>query len=493
VIGHRSDAVLPQLIGEERKPIVETAARALIALLIALTWIGLALGPQAGPVELACIPVCVTIWLGADLLTALMLLSQFNVDGKVSLLVVASAYVFDAMLCVPYLVAFPDVVFQSSPETIQVAAWLFMMWHIVFPICLTIALAVGFHAGAPTVDRPRIGLVMAVSMTLVVIVAGALAGATWAARRALPVLVIAHGQFTPLYSHVVAPAIVAANIVAFVLMAGPRRKRASLQSWLAVALLAALLDGVLNAVSPGRYSVSWYAGKLLATFTSTSLLLLLLVDIASLYRKLFEFASRDALTGLANRNGLHERMPAILADARSGRGDVALLVIDIDFFKKYNDTFGHAGGDDALRRVAALLKQPLRRTSDVVARIGGEEFVVLLPSTSAHGALLVGERIRADVEAAGIVNPAVPLGKVTVSIGISIVRDSTDTSALDLFAIADHALYQAKAEGRNRVVLETELRPALVPDEAVAPFADAVLGADLQARFKRGMTFPRRP
>jgi len=156
-------------------------------------------------------------------------------------------------------------------------------------------------------------------------------------------------------------------------------------------------------------------------------------------------------------------------------------------------TFGHAGGDDALRRVAALLKQPLRRTSDVVARIGGEEFVVLLPSTSAHGALLVGERIRADVEAAGIVNPAVPLGKVTVSIGISIVRDSTDTSALDLFAIADHALYQAKAEGRNRVVLETELRPALVPDEAIAPFADAVLGADLQLRFKRGMTFPRRP
>jgi diguanylate cyclase (GGDEF)-like protein len=368
-----------------------------------------------------------------------------------------------------------------------------MIWHIVFPICLTVGLAIGFHAGAPTVDRSRIGFVLAGSMSLVVAVACAVAGAAWAARRVLPVIVIAHGQFTPLYSHVVAPTIVAANVVAFVVMAGPRRKRASLQSWLAVALLAALLDGVLNAVSPGRYSVSWYVGKLLATLTSTSLLVLLLVDIASLYRKLFEFASRDALTGLANRNGLHERMPAILADARLGRGDVALLVIDIDYFKSYNDTFGHAGGDDALRRVAALLKQPLRRASDVVARIGGEEFVVLLPSTSAHGALLVGERIRADVEAAAIVNPAVPLGRVTVSIGISIVRDSSETNALDLFAIADRALYQAKADGRNRVVLETELPPVLVPEEIVAPFVDTVLGADLQLRFKRGMTFPRRP
>ncbi len=486
----RDTEVLPQLIGEERKPLVEGAARTLIVLLVMVTWVGSALGSRDGSMELVFLPICATIWFGADLLTAILLLSQFNVDGKVSLLVVASGYAFSGLLSVPYLLLFPDIFFASNAETLQFSAWLFFAWHMAFPICLATAQAIGFRTGAPTVERSRIGLAVAGSMALVVVVAGMVVAWVWGARASLPIVILPGGQFSPLYSHVVAPSIVLANAAAFCALVGPRWTRSPLQSWLGIALLAAVLDGFLNAISPGRYSVSWYAGKLEATLTATSVLVLLLVDIATLYRRLFDVASKDALTGLANRNGLQERMPSILADARAGKGDVALLVIDIDYFKRFNDTLGHAAGDDALRRIAALLKQPLRRSSDVVARIGGEEFIVLLPSTSAQGALLVGERIRADVEAADIANPSVPMGKVTVSIGISIVRDSSETTAHDLFAIADQALYLAKADGRNRVVLETELRLPREPEPVAAPSTAGVTRPDLELRLKPNVVRP---
>jgi diguanylate cyclase (GGDEF)-like protein len=482
--------MLPELIGMGRGRVVVGAARALITLLFAATWLGWIFRSHMGPVELAFIPICATIWIGADLLTAFLLLSQFNVDGKVSLLAVAVGYISMALLTLPYLLLYPNIFFASNAETIQVSPWLFTIWHLVFPLCLATAQVIGFRAGAPAVSRERIPFVLAATVTLAVVASAAIASTVWILRDALPVIiVIAHQRFSPLYSRFLGPLIIGANAAALLTLVGIRRSRGPLRSWLAIVLLAATLDGFLDTVTLGRYSVSWYIGQFEATFATSALLLLLVFDVARLYRGLFDVASHDSLTGLANRNGLQNRMPGVLAHTRSGKGDVALLVVDIDHFKKYNDAFGHPAGDEALRRIATILEHPLRRASDVVARIGGEEFIVLLPSTPAKGARLVAERIRAEVEAAGIANPSAPLGKVTVSIGIGVARNSSETTAEDLFSIADQALYRAKEGGRNRVVLGAQ-RPDAAAAGATAfePAAGAAGWHDLQLKLKQLVT-----
>ena len=158
-------------------------------------------------------------------------------------------------------------------------------------------------------------------------------------------------------------------------------------------------------------------------------------------------ASRDALTGLFNRR----RLDAAFAEmaAESPELPVAVLMIDVDHFKQFNDQNGHLAGDLCLRAIADLLLCLVRKDRDLVVRFGGEEFLVLLPSTSPDDALRVAERIRVEIEALGIRHAD---GKtvVTVSIG-AIVDDMRAGSPETLIAGADAALYAAKQAGRNRV------------------------------------------
>ncbi|UUX96882.1 diguanylate cyclase [Aquabacterium sp. J223] len=157
-------------------------------------------------------------------------------------------------------------------------------------------------------------------------------------------------------------------------------------------------------------------------------------------------ASRDALTGLFNRRLLDERLAAELARHRRSGRPLAVVLADIDHFKAVNDGHGHAEGDRVLRDVARCLQGTVRGT-DIVGRYGGEEFLLLLPDTPAEGALAACEKLRAVVAACpGAV-------RVTISLGIAVpAADWPDAAAV--LAAADAALYRAKAEGRNRVVLQ---------------------------------------
>jgi two-component system chemotaxis family response regulator WspR len=143
---------------------------------------------------------------------------------------------------------------------------------------------------------------------------------------------------------------------------------------------------------------------------------------------------------------------ALLGVRRSG-GSLSLLVIDIDFFKRYNDSFGHSSGDECLRGVAKAIAECVTRPLDLVARFGGEEFVVVLPDTPLHGVLTLAERIRSVIAELNVVHEGKTLGRVTVSIGVSDVRDAGRVDEGALFEAADRALYEAKRAGRNRVVL----------------------------------------
>lgn len=166
-------------------------------------------------------------------------------------------------------------------------------------------------------------------------------------------------------------------------------------------------------------------------------------------------AATDALTGLPNRRRYDEVMAIEWARAARDGQPLSLLAIDADRFKLVNDHFGHETGDVCLRRIAAVIAGEIRRPGDLAARVGGEEFSVLLPGTGATGARMLAERIRERMEAAGL--PLQPNGSgiLTLSIGVATARVRPG-AANHLFADADAALYAAKAGGRNRVVQAPE-------------------------------------
>ncbi|MGV3680460.1 MAG: diguanylate cyclase [Acidovorax sp.] len=166
-------------------------------------------------------------------------------------------------------------------------------------------------------------------------------------------------------------------------------------------------------------------------------------------------ARTDALTGLLNRRGFDSRMEFALALARRSGRPLSVVSLDVDHFKGVNDRFGHEAGDEVLRRLAQTLQQRLR-ASDVIARLGGEEFAVVLPDTAAEDAFAIAQSIVDGMAAQE--DPLV--GRITVSAGIASLRDAPD-SALELLRRSDAALYAAKGQGRNRVCAEPEPGPAL--------------------------------
>lgn len=164
-------------------------------------------------------------------------------------------------------------------------------------------------------------------------------------------------------------------------------------------------------------------------------------------RLLRELCEHDSLTGLYNHRVFYQRGEQLLRQARRDQAGVAVLLGDVDHFKKFNDSHGHLAGDEALRRVSAALSQAARRPLDLAARVGGEEFGLLLYNVSPESALARAEEIRHIVRGLTL-----PDGRrVTISIGIAFVDSRSDTSIEALIGTADSALYRAKDAGRDRV------------------------------------------
>lgn len=163
----------------------------------------------------------------------------------------------------------------------------------------------------------------------------------------------------------------------------------------------------------------------------------------------------DGLTGLANRRHFDEYLEIEWSRALREQSQLSLIMIDVDYFKVYNDQFGHVAGDDVLRRVGAALADACSRSSDLVARYGGEEFAMILPSTASGGARLQAEKVRRAVEALNIPHCQPQEGaSVTVSLGVATIMPIAGGDSLTLVEKADNALYRAKGNGRNQVGVE---------------------------------------
>jgi len=218
-----------------------------------------------------------------------------------------------------------------------------------------------------------------------------------------------------------------------------------LAAWASL-LVAAIIGTLLSAgIIPAYASYSPY----IIEFGALIEMVLLSIALASRIRSLEQDTQTDGLTQLYNRRFFDTEFSRLLKLSRRQQRSVALLLIDIDFFKQFNDSFGHDQGDLVLQQVSQLLKKIARQT-DYVCRYGGEEFAIILPDTDDDGAEMIAERMREGVE-----QLAVNERRVTISIGVAVYKgDSIDEA--ELFKNADLSLYEAKRSGRNKVIFFNE-------------------------------------
>jgi diguanylate cyclase (GGDEF)-like protein len=411
----------------------------------------------------AFVPIYVTALVICDLITAVLLLGQFDALRSPALLVLAGGYLFTATITAAYALIFPGLfaahgLLDSGPQT---SSAMFMGWHTGFP------LAVIAYARLKRGNRVLAGGVLRPTLAMVVVVLALVASWTafaTAGQRLLPIFL--DDNRTTDIGHAVLLAIWLLSLVGLLAL-WRSRPHAVLDVWLMVVMCVWLFDLALAAVlNTGRYDAGWYAGRAYGLMSAGFLLVLLLSENAGQYArlvhlsaelgavndKLLRLSLHDGLTELANRRRFDEYLAEQLAVAARQRRPLALLLVDVDHFKAYNDHYGHVAGDESLKRIAAALRDCCQRPTDLAARYGGEEFALILPETDLAGAGRLAEAARAAVARLGIEHAASGAGpRLSVSIGVAALTSPFEQSAEQLIVAADAALYRAKDLGRNHV------------------------------------------
>jgi len=211
--------------------------------------------------------------------------------------------------------------------------------------------------------------------------------------------------------------------------------------------------GISTSIPYDRYASLWpmTVGHLLIALTGLLLLLLFGFKLSQIHRMLEEQGITDPLTRIPNRRFFIKRSEEEFQRARRENEPIAIIMADIDYFKLFNDRYGHLEGDACLQSVAETMKLMLRRPPDCIARYGGEEFVILLPNTPLEGGKMVAEKLCRAVEALKISNEASQCSDVvTISLGVA-AGEAGKVTYMTLLKEADEALYRAKERGRNRV------------------------------------------
>lgn len=205
-------------------------------------------------------------------------------------------------------------------------------------------------------------------------------------------------------------------------------------------------------ISYGLFLIGWWVP---IVPSSLAIALAAMIGMTIEAQRLSILSMQDSLTQLANRRSFDEALAREWEQAWRSQTPLSVILCDVDYFKRYNDTYGHANGDECLRKVGAVIQRSVKKSIDITARYGGEEFIVLLPSTNAKGALRVAERIRSEIEALKIEHRGSHISRfVTLSLGGSSIIPSSSITPRAWIEIADMGLYEAKQAGRNQVVIK---------------------------------------
>ncbi len=434
-----------------------------VALIVAGLGVVLAIGLipwstfRAGSVP-ALAPSLITGGIIAMVVTAVVLRTQYQATNFPPYAFLGTTYLCTAGLMVPYALVLLTVPHNAAAaeRITQMAGWLWVGFHSIF------ILTTGFYLWSdsffnrkafPTeVERDIVRGYVAFAALL----SGAVGIAILAGAQTLPSLLVA--AKLPILYMILNNAMLASCVAATIGLILLTRLRQPAQLWLAIVLMLFVCEVFLDTTIVRRpFSLAWYAG-LAEGFAWQMMLLFVLLrraneqieTFARNNQSLIEETLRDALTGLHNRRGFDERLHAALAESRRSGGTVALLAMDLDHFKQYNDHFGHLAGDEALRAISRALRTVVTRSRDVACRIGGEEFAIVLPFTDEAGAMTIAERVRAAVLHMRLPHaPSSPFGMVTISVGVAVGSGTSNSNSL--YEAADQALYRAKRMGRNRI------------------------------------------
>jgi diguanylate cyclase (GGDEF)-like protein len=424
--------------------------------------IGAAIATPFSDAPLTPVPGLLAVFSTAMVVINLLLAALLFIKGRVEdgrdTIRLGSAYLYVGLIIIPQTLSFPGALMPAPIIGTQATSlWFWVFWHVGFAVAvMRYAWSTGqSNAQDAGLARPIAQIALAVGILTYVAVA-------WAAD--LPALVVkGHFEFTG--SGLAVHTVVAAATLAALLSVVRLRASKPEQLWLTVGLVASCVEVWLTLNSSARYALGWYLAKAGSLLTSVVVLLSLIHEITRLYseaamsnKALHTLARRDGLTGVSNRRHFDEMLAQEFLRARRQQLPLALIMVDVDMFKVFNDTYGHPAGDECLRRVAGAIRSSLLRPGDTLFRYGGEEFAVLLPATDAEGARVVAEAMRSAVAGLGMEHTGSSLGIVTISAGIGWIMPSGGSeAAADLVSMADHALYRAKEAGRNRVHVGTGL------------------------------------
>ncbi len=309
------EVALPKLATATASRSQRFSAAIVALLLIAAALAATRASSTVGPVLPTLIPLTAGIACFSELLAAFLLISQYRVTGVTLLVTAGAAFTLSALLMLPYIVSFPGVLVAGTfGGNEQTAIWLWVAWHLVFPAVIAsyAVLDAGLCGVTPAA---RITRTLCTYVGAATLAAAALTAVAFVSAPLLPTLIV-RGHFQPLFIMVIGPAIIAADVLTLALLARNAKNATTLQVALALSLLTAALDALLNAVSGARYTPTWYVGKIEMLMTASIVGVTLLAEVADLYRRAASLATIDPLTGLGNRRSLEERFSWALGYAR---------------------------------------------------------------------------------------------------------------------------------------------------------------------------------
>ncbi len=444
---------------------------------------------QLRPVA-AFIPVYETAVFLIDLVTAVLLFGQFAIFRSRALLVLASGYLFTSTMTVAHALSFPGLfsptgMLGAGPQT---TVWLYVFWHVGFALFV---IAFARLRDAPEAPGRNARVAIISSVAFVVFATGSLTLLATAGQYVLPAIMQGNRYGPGAYLIALAGLPIVLLALAVLLRRGPRNV---LDLWVAVVMCVQVLEIALSAtLNGGRFDLGFYSGRIFGLLAVSFVLLVLLIENSRLYAKLVagqaklrRLSSADALTGIASRRAFDDALEQEWRRAMRDRVPLALLMIDVDGFKAFNDTYGHVAGDGCLRMVAHALATCDSRAGEVIARYGGDEFAILLPETDLAAASALSHRLCEEVRKMAVPNAGSSgAGHVTISVGAACVtplRGRSPMRPTTLVEAADHALYAAKAAGRNRVAelaIQATSWPAAIVRTTPSEVAENAVGAKM--------------
>lgn len=409
--------------------------------------------------------IILTVRVLATLLTAYILTLNWRMMQQAPHALLANGYFFAGMCTMAQMVITldPTMLGNRSLPTHDSIMWLGVAWHTVFAIYAVIATAMQrqwLNFRPLTVNLigwSTIGLfAWAIAMISVF-------------DDVLPPF-IHDGESTSV--NIVLHILLYLTLLSCAFVVLTTRLRHQQDLWLSMVLFAFGLEIMVSVHSVDMFSIGWYTSRLLGVVGSSIMLIVFIRGVTATSRnlrdnnqQLNQLALSDALTGLSNRRHFDDQLMQLCRYALRDKIPCTLLVIDVDYFKQYNDHFGHPAGDACLKQIAGALRAAAWRPLDMIARIGGEEFAVLLPGADEDGAAVLAARILHAIRRLNIQHPTVNTKIVTASIGgATLTAGDPDLMPDALLHAADRALYEAKNNGRNHARFDREFN-----DRATAP------------------------